>query len=122
MSEQDESEQRPAWPFDLREDDARWLLKHHINQIEHHWKFTSVDTSEEWLEFVCRAAQGQPEARRRFEIHIFDTRGIHWRPSHAGLIDVAKDIRDRIQAIDNFEAKHKRERAQYERLRAKFET
>jgi hypothetical protein len=113
------TEQRPEWNHPISEADARWLYKNAITKITHHWKFTSEDTTENWVEVHTDA-----KTTRRFPSGYF-TDSQYWRfaPNHRALITpgyaAERAIKD-INAIDAWEKKNATERAEYERLKRKF--
>lgn len=115
-------EKRPDWPFKTPIETARWLREHFVTGLEHHWRMTGVDTDEHWLEAVERSGAGthdgcKKESRIRL---VIDGQEVKFAPDHARLIQLGRALHDRIEEIDAFEKKNKRDRAEYERLRRKF--
>jgi len=116
-----ENDTRPTWKHSISEDDVRWLSGI-ITKITHHWRMTSADTSEDWIELH------REKDKRRFPTRylnglVGETSYFQFAPSHASLVQPTSNGRQAINdlaAIDAWEKKHKRERAEYERLRAKF--
>ena len=120
----EDNETRPAWDFKTPIETARWLRAHFVTSIEHHWRMTGVDTDEHWLEAVDRSGHGtrrqQVVKDSRIRI-VIDGSEIRFRPDHASLLEMRADLHKRVEAIDAFDKRNKRERAEYERLRRKFD-
>lgn len=111
-----ENEKRPAWTHKTPEDLARWLVSNAITKITHHWEMTGVDTSTEWI--VLHAVKDQ----RRVNTNFLKAGEFEFAPDHRGLVREVpyRNIRESIDKIDAFENTNARERAEFERLKAKF--
>lgn len=114
---------RPVWDFTLSEEAIRKLDRNFI-AITHHRVMTSVDTTSEWIELHENAGdffkpvrgKGYPAPRGWEQFFKF-------HPNHAGLLCATSEGLRAIKRLDEIEAWEKRnaaERAEYERLRAKF--
>lgn len=114
---------RPVWRSSLDEETARWLASNRVTSIEHRWELTGAATTREWLVLVSDDRRGNVTRlevpKDFFHIHRF----VQFAPHHAGLVQIAhhSTVRTDIRAIDEWEERHARERAEYERLKAKFE-
>jgi len=124
-----ETETRPAWKHKTSEELARWIASHSIIKITHGWEMTSADTADNWIELHAKVSQdGKAEKweMRRVPSNFLTESNygaeFSFRPDHARLVKVSQAVRDSIDAIDKFEAKNKRERAEFERLKRKFDT
>ena len=111
---------KPTWPFEITEKLARWFYTNSVVKITHHWKFTGVDTADYWIE--CHPDnKGNP---KRVDTSFFTyNRYLEFNPDHRCLIQFKKHtgMLQRIEELDKWEKKHKRERRDYERLKKKFE-
>jgi len=116
-----EKDKRPVWEFDVKEDDARWLLSHRVTKITSHWQFTGVDTSKDWI--TLHPEKGEPH---NFPSSFFHEgrNGFRFDPDGHRLIRPCsyrgEQIRKRIEEIDKWEKKNQRDRSEYERLKKKF--
>ncbi|WP_202306462.1 hypothetical protein [Mesorhizobium sp. L-8-10] len=104
--------------------DVLWLAAGFITKITHHWRMTGVDTSEDWIELHRGKSDGTKE-RRRFPSSFLNTNGyFEFRPNWRQLVTPTyrgeNAIKD-LEAIDAWEKKHARQRAEYERLKKKFD-
>lgn len=111
-----DDQKRPTWDFPLTELQVRSLCQC-ITQISHHWEMTGVDTSRSWIEF--HPDKGKPFAAPAGWTALFEFSSTHHntliRPNYNGERAIK-----RLQEIKDFEAKNARERAAFERLKAKF--
>ena len=121
-------ETRPLWPHNVSEDLARWVYSHTITKITHHWRMTSADTAEDWLELhALKGDKKEPVSRRigtrelQCGNHWHAQDGIIFSPDHARLVHTAGKVVETIHKIDEWEKRHKADRAEYERLKKKFE-
>ena len=115
------SENRPEWKHQIPEADARWLSGGLIVKITHHWKFTSEDTTEDWIEL--HRADG---SARRFPSAFLNTNGyFEFRPNWRELVQPTyrgEQARKDFEAIDKWEKENAAERAEFERLKSKFDS
>lgn len=111
-----DDQKRPAWDFPLTELQVKSLCQM-ITKITHHWEFTSADTSRNWIEF--HPDKGNPFRAPDGWQKLFEFAANHHnsliRPSYHGERAIEK-----LGEIKAFEAKNARERAEFERLKAKF--
>ena len=112
----------PEWPFEVDFDLAKWLLDYHIVKITHHWSMTGVDTSKDWIEL-----HADGKSKRQVNTSFFSNqREFGFEPDHASLIQLKSyihpDMHERIEEIRKWNKRNARERSEYKRLRAKFET
>jgi hypothetical protein len=91
----------------------------HIVSVEARWEMTSVDTAREWLEVETRAGgvYTLPLGWHR----VLKFVGYASVPGLFALTHVGERMVKSLDDIDKWEAKNKAERAQYKRLKAKFE-
>lgn len=111
------TDERPKWPHKVPEETARWLLNNTVTTITHHWEFTGPDTSRDWLVLHGEKSK-EAFATCFFDLYPYE---VSFRPDHAGLVQVAPNVRETIRKIDAWEKAHARERREYERLKRKFE-
>jgi hypothetical protein len=122
-----DEDKRPAWSCQTPEELARWLAGHTITKITHHWEFTSEDTSKEWIELHANeASMGEKDkwVSRKVASNFLGTdyhSEFKFSPDHARLVQTSDKVRSNIEAIDKWEAKNKRDRAEFDRLKRKFE-
>lgn len=102
----------PEWPYKTPIEIARWIDSNFIVKITHHWRFTSEDTSENWIELHAEKGAGR-------RIHI-DGDEVTFRPDHATLVHIERGMSERINQIDAWKQRHARELVEYRRLSAKF--
>lgn len=116
------SDERPAWKYELSEAEVRWFIDGSITKITHHWEFTDVDKSRDWIE-LHKGKEGA--GKRSFPSNFLNTNGyFEFRPNWRELVEptyLGKQAIKDLEAIDAWEKKHKRDRAEFERLKAKFE-
>lgn len=121
-----DTETRPAWKHKTAEALARWINGHTITKITHEWEMTSADTADNWIELHAKISeQGSPDKweKRRVPSNFLEASygaEFFFRPDHARLVQTSEAVRNSIDAIDKFEAKNQRERAEFERLKRKF--
>lgn len=116
------SDERPAWRHTLSETDVRWFAEGSITMISHHWEMTGVDTSRDWIDL--HKGKEDETKKRSFASNFLSTNGyFEFRPNWRELVTPTyrgeQAIKD-LEAIDVWEKKHKRERAEFERLKVKF--
>ena len=107
---------RPSWGFTLTELQVR-KLNSSITKVTSHRTQTGVDTSRDWFEFHCD--DGPFIVPDRWD-DLFE-----FKPYWAGLILPTwkgKEAIKRLKEIDAWEKENAADRAEYERLSAKFET
>lgn len=109
-----DDQKRPNWPdhFSISEDNARWLFGRHITKITHHWEMTGVDTARDWIE--CHDDKGKKKRFRRLPSEV------QFRPYHAGLLDMRRDVMDAVKLQDDWDRQHKRDLAELARLQDKL--
>ncbi|MBD3844230.1 hypothetical protein IED13_00870 [Bosea sp. SSUT16] len=110
-------DRRPEWPYKLTEAQVL-LLAGHITQINHRWEMTGVDTSRNWIEF--KSDKGKAFSAPDGWAELFEFAPNH----HASLIRPnyrGEQAIKRLDEIKKFEAKHATERAEFERLKRKFD-
>ena len=120
---------RPAWPHKVSEDLARWIYGHAVTKITHHWRMTSADTSEDWLELHATEGDKKEPVKKMVGTrellggsHWHAQDGIFFNPDHARLVQVAGKIQETIRKIDEWERRNEADRAEYDRLKKKFES
>jgi hypothetical protein len=110
---------RPAWDFPMTEAQFRQVYRHgRIVTVSSKWEMTGADTSREWLEVTN--SDGKIITMPPNWKQAFDFAGHSTNPGLFRLTYEGERMRDRLQAIDSWEAKNAADRAAYERLRAKF--
>jgi len=111
-----DDQKRPVWDFPLTELQVK-NLNRMITKITHHWEMTGVDTSRNWIEF--HPDKGNPFVAPKGWTALFEFAPDHWntliRPNYSGERAIK-----RLDEIKAFEAKNARERADFERLKAKL--
>lgn len=105
---------RPLWPFKVPEDFARWLAGGSVTKITHHWRFTGVDTSEDWIEFHIG------KEARRCPVRLDQFGEIAFLPDHRQLVRLRGDVRERLQEIAAWETRESKDIAEYKRLARKL--
>lgn len=108
-------DQRPEWPYKLSMKHLA-MFDRSIKKIEHRWKFTSEDTAEDWVEFSGDKFKNvrMPDGFKE----LFEYKPDYW--CLFGLTYQGEKAVKLSEEIEKFDKKHKRERAQYERLKRKF--
>lgn len=108
---------RPKWTFDAPEEEVRWLAKGMINEIKHHWEMTGVDTADDW---ITLHREGDS---RRFRSSFLNSGLFQFKPNWRELVvptyEGERAIK-KIEEIDQWEKRNARDRADFERLKAKF--
>lgn len=109
-------EKRPDWGFPLTEAQVKSLTQM-IVKITHHWEFTSADTSRNWIEF--HPDKGKPFRAPDGWQKLFEFAANHHNtlivPNYHG-----ERALKRLEEIKAFETRNAKERAEFERLKAKF--
>lgn len=113
---------RPKWPHETAEELARWLVSNKVTKITHHWEMYDCDKSRDWI-----VLHSEKNGSRKVSTSFFyNNRDFAFQPDHAGLVAIKqqypKDVRQTIEELDAWEKKNERDRAEYRRLKAKFET
>lgn len=118
---------RPAWPYHISFELAQFILYNTIKSIDHKWSMVGVDDAKWWLELVARphdSSSKEKEKRRKIEPYLLSDTNfnaeLRFYPDHATLIDLRDDIRQRVEDIENWDKKNKKELKEYERLKRKF--
>ncbi|HEY8578182.1 MAG TPA: hypothetical protein VIL88_17790 [Devosia sp.] len=122
---------RPVWNHKTPEDIARWLLSHSVTAITLHREMTGNETSEEWLELhddpstIFSWGKKAERVSLRVPVDFLGTRWDHtteviFAPDHRHLVEVKDALRKTADAIDAWEEKNQRDRAEFERLKLKF--
>ncbi len=110
---------RPSWNHKLSEEQVRWLASG-VVKITHHWEMTGADTARDWIELHKKDG-----AKRVFPTGFLNDGLFQFRPNFRELVVPTYQgemaIRD-LDKIDEWEKKNQRDRADYERLKRKFET
>ena len=111
---------RPAWPHkNISEADFRKIVNAGvIKRIEGKWEFTGEDTSREWLEATSSNGKTIVLPRAWEEVMVFVGKS-----SSPGLFRFnyfGEKCLETIKIIDTWEKKNASDRAEYERLKAKF--
>ena len=112
---------RPAWSYkEMSERDFRDIcIMGPIVAVEARWEMTGADTSTEWLEVETRSGGTY---RLPSNWKCADT--FVGRSSNPGLFALTHEgqrMRETLTMIDAWEWDNAAERAEYERLKAKFE-
>lgn len=106
---------KPKWPFDMPEEFARWMASGRVTKITHHWRFTGVDTSEDWIEFHIG------KESRRCPVRSWGSGGeVVFRPDHCRLVALRDDVLERVKEIEAWEKSEARDIAEYQRLTKKL--
>ena len=111
----EKSDAKPIWSQKMSIEDF-YKCSQTIKKVTHHWEMTGVDTSRDWIEL--HPENGKPFRKPAWfeEIFIF-------RPDHRGLFVMnynGERARMEYEEIKKWEAKNKKELAEYNRLKAKF--
>lgn len=119
-----DTETRPVWDFDIPEEMIRWIGANLIVSLKAGWQMTGADTSESWVDLVAENGEtrkvkaewyGQPSIWDYVELNKGGGHSIIKWTRHG------ERARDRIQQMIDFDEAHERDKAEYERLKAKFE-
>ena len=113
-------DKRPEWTIrEISEADFRMIEQHgNIRTITAKMEMTGCDTSMEWLEATNH--QGKTIELPNSWRSAYEFRGGWSNPGLLWLNYVGKMARKNMDEIDAWEKKNKRERTEYERLKAKF--
>ena len=119
------ADSRPQWTIkEISEADFRRIHSFgNIMSVEAKWEFTSADTTREWLEVKSKRGEKtetmvMPHCWNR----AYEFKGHSSNPGLFSENYVGKQARENLNIIDKWESKNKRERADFERLKAKFGT
>jgi len=115
-----EEEKRPEWKFEMPEDDARWFISHHVNKISTNYVMISADDSRNYVTFHS----GQ-SGMQRDSSYVYRFRNwFHIIADGHRVIELCEpyysQMKEKIEEIDKWERKNKRDRSEYERLKRKF--
>lgn len=109
-------EKRPEWDFPLTELQVKNLTQM-IVKITHHWEFTDVDRTRNWIEF-------HPDKGKAFRAPDGWQKLFEFAANHHNTLIVPNYHGDRalkrLDEIKDFEKRNAKERSEYERLKAKF--
>jgi hypothetical protein len=113
---------RPPWPYpNITEHDFRIIDGiGNIAEVKAKWKYTSVDTMDEWLEAVNHADKSIVLPRSWSLVLNFV--GHATVPGLFALNELGKRCKQTMVEIDLWEKKNAADRRTYERLKAKFES
>lgn len=116
-------DKRPDWPFDQPEVLIRWFRRSRIISMKPGWRMTGEDSRENWVEMVSHDGKtqkikpvwyGQPSIWTYIE---FDQSAgqslVKWTSKGRQALET-------IALIDAFDERCVEEKAEYERLKAKF--
>lgn len=111
---------RPKWDHsEISEHNFRRIVDFgHITSVTAKWEMTGADTSTEWLVATNRA--GKQMKMPHDWSHVLKFVGHSYVPGLFGLTYLGERCRKTLDEIDKWEAKNKRDRAEFERLKAKF--
>lgn len=118
MTPDEVAEPRPPWPHKIPEDLARWIARNWVKKITHHRRILESFRDEIWIELHAE------KEKKRVPIDFLEKyTELRFTPYCGGLINFVSypNVTDTIAKIDAWEAKNARDRAEYERLKAKFE-
>lgn len=113
---------RPLWTYsNITEHDFRKIAGiGMIAEVKAKWKYTSEDTTDEWLEAVDRAGKSFVLPRSwRFVLTFVGKTTV---PGLFELNELGKRCKQTMVEIDWWEKKNAADRRTYERLKAKFES
>ena len=115
------ADNHPEWPHkEMSEQCFRAILRMgHIVQVEARWEMTGADTSREWLEVKTRSG-GAYMLPERWQ-HALKFVGHSSAPGLFVLTRDGEQMAKTLRLIDAWEKNNEVERAEYERLKAKFE-
>ena len=115
-------DQRPAWDFqEMSEADFRKILEFGlIETVTAGYTMTSVDTADEWLK--AKNSRGQSMIMPPRWANVLDFVGKSSVPGLFKYNYLGEQMQKRLQEIDAWEDRNRKERADYERLKRKFET
>lgn len=114
--------QRPVWAHKrISEAEFRRMWQFGmIITVSAKWEMTGADTTREWLEATNRS--GDTMVMPRDWSAAWQFSGHASVPGLFGLTYDGDRMRETLEAIDKWEADNARDRAEFERLRKKFET
>lgn len=111
---------RPAWTFkEMSEAEFRSIHSFGmVVSVKGRWEFTGADTSREWLE--ATNSNGKTITLPSGWKRVLDFVGYSSVPGLFKLNYLGDRMQAALEAIDKWEAKNKRDRAEFDRLRKKF--
>ena len=112
---------RPVWPHkEMSEQEFRAIAKiGMVVSVTAKWEFTSADTSREWLEVKTHAGKTFTLPQGWESVLTFV--GYSSSPGLFEMNYTGQRMQKTLGEINKWERQNKNERAQYERLKAKFE-
>lgn len=117
MSDKDEN--RPVWDFKEMSLGNFEVCNQFFSSVEAKWKFTSADTTEEWLE--AKTPDGRVVVLPHSWSSVMQFRGRASIPGMFELNYTGERMRKRRDEIKAWEKKNASELALYKRLKTKFE-
>lgn len=118
-----DDDKRPLWLYNdhMSEAEFRLLNSTVITKIEHKREMTGVDTERSWLVFHTH---DQRKISR--SIDFFEEQQLFvFYPDYRGLVGLSVHgcaAENNLRRIDDWERANDKDRAEYERLKAKFES
>lgn len=117
--EQKITDEKPKWDFKTPIEIARWLSSHDVKRIDFmDWHDGFGVQSKQWMVWWDGKAKLLDVPYKTLEIQ--STAEVKFEPDYRGLVHMDTRLVDRLDAIDKWEAKNKKERRDYERLKKKF--
>ena len=121
MTDNNQNDKKPKWDHSIDIDKFEVLINNCVTKITHHWRMTSCDTSEDWVELHFSKGENKKSMRAP---NGFD-QYFKYSPNHCQLFqgnyNAEKATKD-LEEIRKWEKRHAKEIAEYKRLKAKFET
>lgn len=113
---------RPPWPYpNITEHDFRTIAGiGRIAEVKAKWKYTSEDTTDEWLEAVDHA--GKSFVLPRSWRSVLNFVGNTTVPGLFELNELGNRCKQTMVTIDLWEKRNANDRRTYERLKARFES
>lgn len=115
-------DKRPAWDWSIPIETFEFIAAG-VKAITHHWEMTGADTSKDWV--VLHTENGDFKASTYPSLHRDGVwKLFEFSPDHRGLLSLTwegKKAQDRARAIYEFDKENAKEKAEFERLKAKFE-
>lgn len=108
---------RPDWPYTTRYEVAEKLSRLAVKGIKSKWKYTSEDSTKEWLEFY----DSNDDLIVKVGTDFFTSGECLFTPRGNTLVLVTYGPKGRIEEILAWEMRNAEDRATYERLKKKFE-
>lgn len=108
---------RPSWTHKVPYDFAKWLSRNNVKKITHHWEFTGVDTSIDWIELHSETESRKcPVSLGGYQ----RSNDVLFQPDHRTLVTLADHVAKTISEIEEWEKKESRDIADYKRLHKKL--